>query len=171
MKHKKQMKSHNILIMFSSSFWLYCWSVLILLQQMWISANTPVNTRKQIRKADLNVSLSGHHLLLNIVLLFLCSPGFLRCVQPVLVSRTDPDSRRNTILEIERRAKSGGHWPQVSASTFILFYLVTLKWSKIKQSWTFKLEFHNVKTKCVPSFESRKLLLDPYFLKCRMSCS
>ncbi|XP_067306721.1 lysophosphatidylcholine acyltransferase 2 [Pseudorasbora parva] len=38
---------------------------------------------------------------------------FLRCVQPVLVSRTDPDSRRNTILEIERRAKSGGHWPQV----------------------------------------------------------
>uniref|UniRef100_A0A8C1N9M5 Lysophosphatidylcholine acyltransferase 2 n=1 Tax=Cyprinus carpio TaxID=7962 RepID=A0A8C1N9M5_CYPCA len=38
---------------------------------------------------------------------------FLRCVQPVLVSRKDPDSRRNTILEIERRAKSGGHWPQV----------------------------------------------------------
>uniref|UniRef100_A0A8C1QLS2 Lysophosphatidylcholine acyltransferase 2 n=1 Tax=Cyprinus carpio TaxID=7962 RepID=A0A8C1QLS2_CYPCA len=37
---------------------------------------------------------------------------FLRCVQPVLVSRKDPDSRRNTILEIERRAKSGGHWPQ-----------------------------------------------------------
>uniref|UniRef100_A0A673N0N7 Lysophosphatidylcholine acyltransferase 2-like n=1 Tax=Sinocyclocheilus rhinocerous TaxID=307959 RepID=A0A673N0N7_9TELE len=42
---------------------------------------------------------------------------FLRCVQPVLVSRKDPDSRRNTILEIERRAKSGGHWPQVSVST------------------------------------------------------
>lgn len=38
---------------------------------------------------------------------------FLRCVQPVLVSRTDPDSRRNTIIEIERRAKSAGHWPQV----------------------------------------------------------
>lgn len=38
---------------------------------------------------------------------------FLRCVQPVLVSRTDPDSRRNTVLEIERRAKSGGHWPQI----------------------------------------------------------
>ncbi|XP_055061381.1 lysophosphatidylcholine acyltransferase 2 [Misgurnus anguillicaudatus] len=38
---------------------------------------------------------------------------FLRCVQPVLVLRTDPDSRRNTVLEIERRAKSGGHWPQV----------------------------------------------------------
>lgn len=50
----------------------------------------------------------------------LCSPGFLRCVQPVLVSRKDPDSRRNTILEIERRAKSGGRWPQVSASTILV---------------------------------------------------
>uniref|UniRef100_A0A8C9V1L2 Lysophosphatidylcholine acyltransferase 2 n=1 Tax=Scleropages formosus TaxID=113540 RepID=A0A8C9V1L2_SCLFO len=38
---------------------------------------------------------------------------FLRCFQPVLVSRLDPDSRRNTILEIERRATSGGRWPQV----------------------------------------------------------
>uniref|UniRef100_A0A1A7XJD8 Lysophosphatidylcholine acyltransferase 2 n=1 Tax=Iconisemion striatum TaxID=60296 RepID=A0A1A7XJD8_9TELE len=38
---------------------------------------------------------------------------FLRCLQPVLVSRQDPDSRRNTIQEIDRRAKSGGHWPQV----------------------------------------------------------
>ncbi|KPP57843.1 hypothetical protein Z043_124385 [Scleropages formosus] len=37
---------------------------------------------------------------------------FLRCFQPVLVSRLDPDSRRNTILEIERRATSGGRWPQ-----------------------------------------------------------
>ncbi|XP_051567028.1 lysophosphatidylcholine acyltransferase 2-like [Myxocyprinus asiaticus] len=35
--------------------------------------------------------------------------GFLRSVQPVLVSRKDPDSCRNTILEIERRAQSG--WP------------------------------------------------------------
>ncbi|KAG9352565.1 hypothetical protein JZ751_020979 [Albula glossodonta] len=38
---------------------------------------------------------------------------FLRCLQPVLVSRLDPDSRKNTILEIERRATSGGRWPQV----------------------------------------------------------
>ncbi|XP_057204154.1 lysophosphatidylcholine acyltransferase 2 [Triplophysa rosa] len=38
---------------------------------------------------------------------------FLSCVQPVLVSRIDPDSRKNTILEIDRRAKSGGHWQQV----------------------------------------------------------
>ncbi|XP_029000230.1 lysophosphatidylcholine acyltransferase 2 [Betta splendens] len=37
----------------------------------------------------------------------------LRCLQPVLVSRTDPDSRKNTIQEIERRAKSGGRWPQL----------------------------------------------------------
>uniref|UniRef100_A0A3B5M1Y9 Lysophosphatidylcholine acyltransferase 2 n=1 Tax=Xiphophorus couchianus TaxID=32473 RepID=A0A3B5M1Y9_9TELE len=37
----------------------------------------------------------------------------IRCFQPVLVSRTDPDSRKNTILAIESRAKSEGHWPQV----------------------------------------------------------
>ncbi|KAI9546142.1 Lysophosphatidylcholine acyltransferase 2 [Dissostichus eleginoides] len=38
---------------------------------------------------------------------------FVRCLQPVLVSRKDPDSRKNTIQEIESRAKSLGHWPQV----------------------------------------------------------
>uniref|UniRef100_A0A3Q3KVK9 Lysophosphatidylcholine acyltransferase 2 n=1 Tax=Mastacembelus armatus TaxID=205130 RepID=A0A3Q3KVK9_9TELE len=38
---------------------------------------------------------------------------FVRCLQPVLVSRKDPDSRKNTIQEIDRRAKSGGCWPQV----------------------------------------------------------
>ncbi|KAM6980136.1 lysophosphatidylcholine acyltransferase 2 [Aplochiton taeniatus] len=38
---------------------------------------------------------------------------FVRCLQPVLVSRKDPDSRKNTIREIDSRAKSGGHWPQV----------------------------------------------------------
>ncbi|XP_026887087.2 lysophosphatidylcholine acyltransferase 2 [Electrophorus electricus] len=37
----------------------------------------------------------------------------LQCLQPVLVSRKDPDSRKNTILEIRRRAMSGGHWPQM----------------------------------------------------------
>ncbi|XP_076849412.1 lysophosphatidylcholine acyltransferase 2 [Brachyhypopomus gauderio] len=37
----------------------------------------------------------------------------LRCMQPVLVSRKDPDSRKNTILEITKRARSGGHWPQM----------------------------------------------------------
>ncbi|ELK15390.1 Lysophosphatidylcholine acyltransferase 2 [Pteropus alecto] len=37
----------------------------------------------------------------------------LRAVQPVLVSRVDPDSRKNTINEIVRRATSGGEWPQI----------------------------------------------------------
>uniref|UniRef100_A0A3P9NHN4 Lysophosphatidylcholine acyltransferase 2 n=1 Tax=Poecilia reticulata TaxID=8081 RepID=A0A3P9NHN4_POERE len=37
----------------------------------------------------------------------------IRCFQPVLVSRTDPDSRKHTILAIESRAKSEGRWPQV----------------------------------------------------------
>lgn len=38
---------------------------------------------------------------------------FVRCLQPVLVLRKDPDSRKNTIQEIDNRAKSGGRWPQV----------------------------------------------------------
>ncbi|XP_028333489.1 lysophosphatidylcholine acyltransferase 2 isoform X3 [Physeter macrocephalus] len=37
----------------------------------------------------------------------------LRALQPVLVSRVDPDSRKNTINEIIRRAASGGEWPQI----------------------------------------------------------
>lgn len=38
----------------------------------------------------------------------------------MLVSRTDPDSRKNTINEINKRAKSGGQWPQVWHCTVIL---------------------------------------------------
>uniref|UniRef100_P0C1Q3 Lysophosphatidylcholine acyltransferase 2 n=1 Tax=Rattus norvegicus TaxID=10116 RepID=PCAT2_RAT len=37
----------------------------------------------------------------------------LRALQPVLVSRVDPDSRKNTINEIKKRAMSGGEWPQI----------------------------------------------------------
>uniref|UniRef100_A0A8C9HRI4 Lysophosphatidylcholine acyltransferase 2 n=1 Tax=Piliocolobus tephrosceles TaxID=591936 RepID=A0A8C9HRI4_9PRIM len=37
----------------------------------------------------------------------------LRAVQPVLVSRVDPDSRKNTINEIIKRTTSGGEWPQI----------------------------------------------------------
>lgn len=37
----------------------------------------------------------------------------LRALQPVLVSRVDPDSRKNTINEIKKRATSGGQWPQI----------------------------------------------------------
>nr|XP_060644189.1 lysophosphatidylcholine acyltransferase 2 [Anolis sagrei ordinatus] len=37
----------------------------------------------------------------------------LNSLQPVVVSRVDPDSRKNTINEITRRATSGGQWPQV----------------------------------------------------------
>ncbi|KAH9509527.1 Lysophosphatidylcholine acyltransferase 2 [Bulinus truncatus] len=33
--------------------------------------------------------------------------------QPVLVKREDPNSRINTIKEIQRRAQSGGQWPQI----------------------------------------------------------
>lgn len=48
--------------------------------------------------------------------------GLVRCLQPVLVSRKDPDSRKNTIQEIESRAKSAGHWPQVSCN-LLIFYI------------------------------------------------
>ncbi|XP_062302190.1 lysophosphatidylcholine acyltransferase 1 [Osmerus eperlanus] len=34
-------------------------------------------------------------------------------IRPVFVSRADPDSRRNTVEEIKRRAQSGGAWPQI----------------------------------------------------------
>uniref|UniRef100_UPI00398F0966 lysophosphatidylcholine acyltransferase 2 n=1 Tax=Pristiophorus japonicus TaxID=55135 RepID=UPI00398F0966 len=37
----------------------------------------------------------------------------LHCVQPVLVSRTETDSRKKTIEEITKRAQSGGKWPQL----------------------------------------------------------
>uniref|UniRef100_A0A8D2E0S7 Lysophosphatidylcholine acyltransferase 2 n=1 Tax=Sciurus vulgaris TaxID=55149 RepID=A0A8D2E0S7_SCIVU len=39
--------------------------------------------------------------------------ALLRTTQPVLVSRVDPDSRKNTINEIIKRATSGGEWPQI----------------------------------------------------------
>lgn len=37
----------------------------------------------------------------------------LQAVQPVLVSRLDSDSRKNTVNEIQKRAHSGGKWPQI----------------------------------------------------------
>uniref|UniRef100_A0A8C3RE18 Lysophosphatidylcholine acyltransferase 2 n=1 Tax=Cyanoderma ruficeps TaxID=181631 RepID=A0A8C3RE18_9PASS len=37
----------------------------------------------------------------------------LGSLQPVAVSRQDPDSRKNTVAEITRRALSRGQWPQI----------------------------------------------------------
>ncbi|NWQ95170.1 PCAT2 acyltransferase, partial [Burhinus bistriatus] len=37
----------------------------------------------------------------------------LSSLQPVSVSRQDPDSRKNTVAEITKRALSRGQWPQV----------------------------------------------------------
>lgn len=36
-----------------------------------------------------------------------------KALQPVYVSRTDPNSRKKTISEIKRRATSGGKWPHI----------------------------------------------------------
>ncbi|XP_074769594.1 lysophosphatidylcholine acyltransferase 2 isoform X1 [Athene noctua] len=37
----------------------------------------------------------------------------LSSLQPVSVSRQDPDSRKNTVIEITKRALSRGQWPQI----------------------------------------------------------
>ncbi|KAG7470161.1 hypothetical protein MATL_G00136410 [Megalops atlanticus] len=37
----------------------------------------------------------------------------IKYIRPVFVSRSDQDSRRNTVEEIKRRAQSGGEWPQI----------------------------------------------------------
>ncbi|XP_071423595.1 lysophosphatidylcholine acyltransferase 2 [Pithys albifrons albifrons] len=37
----------------------------------------------------------------------------LSSLQPVAVSRQDPDSRKNTVAEITKRASSQGQWPQI----------------------------------------------------------
>lgn len=39
--------------------------------------------------------------------------ALLAFTQPVLVQREDPNSRQNTVKEIQRRAKAGGDWPQI----------------------------------------------------------
>uniref|UniRef100_A0A8C1KIV0 EF-hand domain-containing protein n=1 Tax=Cyprinus carpio TaxID=7962 RepID=A0A8C1KIV0_CYPCA len=37
----------------------------------------------------------------------------IKYIRPVFVSRSDQDSRRKTVEEIKRRARSGGDWPQI----------------------------------------------------------
>uniref|UniRef100_A0A8C1JRB9 EF-hand domain-containing protein n=1 Tax=Cyprinus carpio TaxID=7962 RepID=A0A8C1JRB9_CYPCA len=37
----------------------------------------------------------------------------IKYIRPVFVSRSDQDSRRKTVEEIKRRARSGGEWPQI----------------------------------------------------------
>ncbi|CAH8870361.1 unnamed protein product [Trichobilharzia szidati] len=39
--------------------------------------------------------------------------GFFKVLQPVLVDREDPDSRKKAIQELNRRAKSKDDWPQI----------------------------------------------------------
>ncbi len=42
-----------------------------------------------------------------------CLLALIKYIRPVFVSRSDQDSRRKTVEEIKRRARSGGEWPQV----------------------------------------------------------
>uniref|UniRef100_I3JJB9 Lysophosphatidylcholine acyltransferase 1 n=1 Tax=Oreochromis niloticus TaxID=8128 RepID=I3JJB9_ORENI len=37
----------------------------------------------------------------------------IKYIRPVFVSRSDQDSRKKTVEEIKRRARSGGEWPQI----------------------------------------------------------
>ncbi|CAH8625131.1 unnamed protein product [Heterobilharzia americana] len=39
--------------------------------------------------------------------------GFFKVLQPILVNREDPDSRKKAIQELNRRAKSKEDWPQI----------------------------------------------------------
>ncbi|XP_042776801.1 lysophosphatidylcholine acyltransferase 2 isoform X2 [Panthera leo] len=88
----------------------------------------------------------------------------LRAVQPVLVSRVDPDSRKNTINEIIRRATSGGQWPQDTVTwtwqgyTFIQLCMLTFcqLFTKVE------VEFMPVQ---VPNDEEKS---DPILFACRV---
>lgn len=40
-------------------------------------------------------------------------PALLEFNQSVLVSRTDPESRRKAVAQLTERMTSGGYWPQV----------------------------------------------------------
>lgn len=54
-------------------------------------------------------------LLLKTLSLFLPPPALISYIRPVFVVRSDQDSRRKTVEEIKRRAKSAGEWPQVQS--------------------------------------------------------
>lgn len=45
--------------------------------------------------------------------IWISSTAILSSLQPVAVSRQDPDSRKSTVTEITSRALSRGQWPQV----------------------------------------------------------
>lgn len=40
-------------------------------------------------------------------------------IRPVFVFRSDQDSRRKTVEEIKRRARSEGEWPQVTLARML----------------------------------------------------
>ena len=86
--------------------------------------------RALVREAPL-VVIAPHSSLFDVFVLFVSDPlpsGVSRmenyltpiignlslAMQPVFVSRNDPDSRKKTIQEIVRRAQTGGKWPQIT---------------------------------------------------------
>lgn len=52
-----------------------------------------------------------------------CVSALIKYIRPVFVSRSDQDSRRKTVEEIKRRARSGGDWPQVQLTDTLCFHL------------------------------------------------
>lgn len=62
--------------------------------------------------------------------LLLPPPALISYIRPVFVLRSDQDSRRKTVEEIKRRAKSEGEWPQVQSwySNTYWSERVNLKW-------------------------------------------
>lgn len=76
-----------------------------------------------------------------------CFVGLLRALQPVLVSRVDPDSRKNTINEIRKRATSEGQWPQVRHRRWPLIHV---------KSWLCSFRLARVHPLEVGSFHVKK---------------
>lgn len=89
--------------------------------------------------------------------LFRVNSSFLALIeftQPVLVKREDPNSRVNTIKEIQRRAQTKGEWPQIvifpEGTCTNRSCLITFKQGKIRlMEITGKLDIYHYGRKCL----------------------
>lgn len=69
-----------------------------------------------LRTCDFSQSCGVGAVFFFFLLYLICDNNFSALTefsQPVLVKREDPDSRINTIKEIQRRGQSDGRWPQI----------------------------------------------------------
>uniref|UniRef100_A0A8C3Y450 Lysophosphatidylcholine acyltransferase 2 n=1 Tax=Catharus ustulatus TaxID=91951 RepID=A0A8C3Y450_CATUS len=76
----------------------------------------------------------------------------LRSLQPVAVSRQDPDSRKNTVAEITRRALARDQWPQVINTN-------TNKYTSIMYSYSLLIVHHHITSAFIPRVPVQPVLL------------